>query len=127
MNESHPIPGSDVIFTCLYEKNKANPEVDVVRWYKDDTILRFHGLPSYIYPIKDVNADDNGTYSCRVGNAIGLSDVSNQVLLVVSAFCKSITFLSFLLASLTSIKKEDISLTMIIIMLVAGKSMFALN
>ena len=101
VNESHPMLGSDVVFACSHEKNKANPEVDGISWYKDNTSLTFHGLPSYVYPINDVNADDNGTYSCRVGNAIGLSDVSNQIELVVNEFCKSITFLPFLLVKET--------------------------
>ena len=107
VNESGPIPHSDVTFTCNYTGMEANPAVHSVEWKNNDTDVTH---PSFVYTIKDVSAAHNGNYSCRVGNTIGFSDVSNKIVLVVSEFCKSITFLSFLLVFLTTAKKGDIIL-----------------
>ena len=95
VNESAPIPHSDVTFTCNHKGMEANPAIDSVEWKIDDTILKHS---SFEYTIKDVTASHNGTYSCRVGNTIDFSDVSNQIVLSVncSAFCKFIALLPFL-------------------------------
>ena len=95
VNEPHPIPGSDVTFTCNYTGMEANPAVQSVEWKMNDTDVNH--LP-FVFTVKDVNAEDNGNYSCRVGNTIGFSDVSNEIVLSVnySAFCKSMTLLSYL-------------------------------
>ena len=95
VNESDPIPHSDVTFTCNYTGMEANPAVNSVEWKINDTDVDH---PSFVYTIKDVNAAHNGTYSCRVGNTIGFSNFSNIIVLSVnySAFCKSIALLPFL-------------------------------
>ena len=103
VNEPHPIPSSDVTFTCDFTNMDANPGVDSVQWFKDEETLTWSDSS---FHIKDVNADDNGNYSCRVGNAIAYSNVSNQIELSVnySAFCRSI-----LLLHLDSLKETEMN------------------
>ena len=95
VNESAPIPHSDVTFTCNHTGMEANPAVNSVEWKINDADVDH---PSFVYTIQDVEACHNGTYRCRVGNTVGFSDVSNQIDLSVnySAFCESITLLPFL-------------------------------
>ena len=95
MNEPHPIPGSDVTFTCNHTGMEANPAVQFVEWKINDTDV---DLLPFVFTVKDVSAADNGTYSCRVGNTIGFSNFSNIIVLSVnfSAFCKSIVLLPLL-------------------------------
>ena len=61
--------------------------MDHVQWIKDGENLN---VTSFEYTLPEAIPEDSGNYSCRVGNALGFSDYSEQIDLSVnqSLYCK---------------------------------------